>query len=24
VYKMVDRSCRALLNHILEEHGETG
>jgi protein-tyrosine phosphatase len=21
VYEMVDRSCRELLNHILEEHG---
>lgn len=23
VYEMVDRSCRELLNHILEEHGVT-
>jgi len=24
VYDMVDRSCRALLDHILEEHGDVG
>jgi protein-tyrosine phosphatase len=24
VYYMVDRSCRELLNHILEEHGSSG